>query len=152
MTVEKPKPTLSLRPITTGATCAINKSEFLAITCYKAQEKLLARSAVGFGFSSYWLKNILQPITMRRNHNHVITFDSNLNLDTRVFEYPFISSFIGCVAQVKKTMSSKFMMTIMRKVVSKTARKILPASSVAAATSSLSGPLPPLLYAVMTNL
>ena len=62
-----------------------------------------------------------------------------------------MGSFIGCVGQVKKTMSSN-QMSIMRKVVSKTARKILPASSVAAATSSLSGPLPPLLYAVMTNL
>ena len=72
----------------------MNQSEFLAITCDKVREKLLARSAIGFGFSSYWLKNwheILQPITMRRNHNHVITFDSNLNLDTRVFEYLYFS-------------------------------------------------------------
>ena len=33
MTVEKPKPKLLLRPITTGAGSAMNQSQFLAITC-----------------------------------------------------------------------------------------------------------------------
>ena len=59
MTVEKPKPTLSLRQITTGATCVINQSEFLAITCYKAQEKSLVKGALGFGFASHDLAETL---------------------------------------------------------------------------------------------
>ena len=66
MTVEKPKPTLSLRPITTGEACVINQSEFLAITCYKAQEKSLVKGALGFGFASHWLKHwreTFKPIT-----------------------------------------------------------------------------------------
>ena len=66
MTVEKPKPTLSLRPITTGEACVINQSEFLAITCYKAQEKSFVKGALGFGFASHWLKHwreTFKPIT-----------------------------------------------------------------------------------------
>ena len=36
---------------------------------------------IGFGFASHWLKNwreSLEPITMRSNRNHVITFDTHL--------------------------------------------------------------------------
>ena len=59
MTVEKPKPKLLLRPITTGANSAMNQSEFLAITCNlrKAREKSRAQGAIGFGFACNWLKN-----------------------------------------------------------------------------------------------
>ena len=85
MTVEKPKPKQLLRPITTGANCPMNQSQFLAITCnsFEAREKSRAHSAIGFGFgfASHWLKtwrDSLKPITMRSNRNHVITFDSHL--------------------------------------------------------------------------
>ena len=59
MTVEKPKPKLLLRPITTGAGSAMNQSLFPAITCnsLKAREKSRVRGAIGFGFTSPWLKN-----------------------------------------------------------------------------------------------
>ena len=83
MTVEKPKPKLLLRPITTGADSAMNQSQFLAIKCnsLKAREKSRVHGAIGFDFASHWLKNwreSFQPITKRSNRNHVITFDSHL--------------------------------------------------------------------------
>ena len=83
MTVEKPKPKQLLRPITTGANCAMNQSQVLAITCnsLKAREKSRVHGAIGFGFAFHWLKNwceSFKPITKRSNRNHVITFDSHL--------------------------------------------------------------------------
>ena len=83
MTVEKPKPTQLLRPITTGAGSAMNQSQFLAITCnsLKAREKSRVHGAIGFPCDSHWLKNwreSFKPITKRSNRNHVITFDSHL--------------------------------------------------------------------------
>ena len=83
MTVEKPKPTQLLRPITTGADSAMNQSQLLAITCnsLKAWERSRVLGVIGFGFASHWLKNwreSLKPLTKRSNHNHVITFDSHL--------------------------------------------------------------------------
>ena len=83
MTVEKPKPTQLLRPITTGADSAMNQSQLLAITCnsFKAQEKSHVHGAIGFGFASHWMKNwceSFKPITKRSDGNHVITFDSHL--------------------------------------------------------------------------
>ena len=57
MTVEKPKPKQLLRPITAGS--AMNKSQFLTITCnlLEAREKSRVHGAIGFGFDSHWLKN-----------------------------------------------------------------------------------------------
>ena len=83
MTVEKPKPKQLLRPITTGANSAMNKSEFLLIASnsLKGREKSRVHGAIGFGFASHWLKNwreSFKPITKRSNRNHVITFDSHL--------------------------------------------------------------------------
>ena len=83
MTVEKPKLKQLLRPITTGAGSAMNKSQFLAITCnsLEAREKLHVHGAIDFDFDSHWLKNwreSFKPITKRSNRNHEITFDSNL--------------------------------------------------------------------------
>ena len=83
MTVEKPKPKQSLRPITTGADNAMNQSQFLAITCnsLEAREKSRVHGAIGFGFASHWLKNwrdSFEPITKRSNSNHVITCESYL--------------------------------------------------------------------------
>ena len=77
MTVEKPKPKLLLRLITTGTNSAINQSEFLVITCnsLKAREKSRVHGAIGFGFASHWLKNwreSIKPITKRSNRNHVL--------------------------------------------------------------------------------
>ena len=59
MTVEKPKPKQLIRPITTGANSAMNKSQFLAITSnlLKEREKSCAHGAIDFGFTSHWLKN-----------------------------------------------------------------------------------------------
>ena len=59
MTVEKPKPKQSLRPITTGTNSVMNQSQFLAITCnsLEAREKSRVHRAIGFGFASRWLKN-----------------------------------------------------------------------------------------------
>ena len=59
MTVEKPKPKQLLQPITTGAECGMNQSQFLAITCnsLKAWETSCVHGAIGFGFASHWLKN-----------------------------------------------------------------------------------------------
>ena len=55
MTVEKPKPTQLLRPITTGANSTMNQSQFLAITCnsLKAREKSCIHGVIGFGFGSH---------------------------------------------------------------------------------------------------
>ena len=83
MTVEKPKPTQLVRPITTGAESAMNQSQLLAITSnsLKAQERSRGHGAIGFGFASHWLKNwreSFKPITKRSNRNHVITFNSHL--------------------------------------------------------------------------
>ena len=68
MTVEKPKPKQLLRPVTTGADSAMNQSQFLAIICnsLKAREESRVHDAIGFGFSSHWLKNwrdSFKPIT-----------------------------------------------------------------------------------------
>ena len=59
MTVEKPKPKQSLRPITTGTNGTMNQSQFLAIiwNLLKAREKSRVHGAIGFGFDSHWLKN-----------------------------------------------------------------------------------------------
>ena len=83
MTVEKPKPKLLLRPITTGTNSAMNQSQFLPVICnsLEAREKLRVHWAFGFGFASHWFKNwreSFKPITKRSNRNHVITFDSHL--------------------------------------------------------------------------
>ena len=61
----------------------MNQSQFLAITCnsLKVQEKSCVYGAIGFAFTSHWLKNWCEsskPITKRSNPNHVITFDSHL--------------------------------------------------------------------------
>ena len=61
----------------------MNQSKFLAITCHlpEAREKSRIHGAIGVGFASHWLKNwrdSCKPISKRRNHNHVITFDSHL--------------------------------------------------------------------------
>ena len=83
MTVEKPKPKQLLRPITTGATSAMNQSQFLAITCnsLETREQPRVHGATGFGFASHWLKiwrDSFKPIAKRSNRNHVISFDSHL--------------------------------------------------------------------------
>ena len=83
MTVEKPKPKQLLRPITRGATSAMNQSQFLAITCnsLETREKSRVHGATGFGFASHWLKiwcDSFKPIAKRSNRNHVISFDSHL--------------------------------------------------------------------------
>ena len=62
---------------------AMNQSKFLAITCnlLEAREKSRVQGAIGFGFTSHWLKNwreSFKAITKRSNRNHVITFDSHL--------------------------------------------------------------------------
>ena len=59
MTVEKPKPKQLLRPITTGTNSSMNQSQFLAITCNSPEAREISRvhGAIGFGFSSHWLKN-----------------------------------------------------------------------------------------------
>ena len=55
MTDEKHKPKQLLRPITTGAGSAMNKSQFLAITCnsLEARKKSRVHGAIGFGFDSH---------------------------------------------------------------------------------------------------
>ena len=83
MTVENQKPKQLLRPIKTGAGCAMNQSQFLLITCnsLEAREKSRVHSAISFAFASDWLKNwreSFKPITKRSNRNYVITFDSHL--------------------------------------------------------------------------
>ena len=74
MTVEKPKPKQLLRPIITRNS-TVNQSQFIAITCnsLEAREKSRVRGAIGFGFTSHWLKNwreSFKPITKRSNRNH----------------------------------------------------------------------------------
>ena len=81
MTVEKPKPKQLLRPITTGAGCAMNQSQFLAITCNSLEAREKSRVHGAIGFDSHWLKNwpgSFKPITKRSIRNHGITFDSHL--------------------------------------------------------------------------
>ena len=61
----------------------MNKPQFLAITCNspEAREKSRVHGAIGFSFTSHWLKNwreSFKPITKRSDRNHVITFDSHL--------------------------------------------------------------------------
>ena len=78
MIVEKLKPKQLLRPITTGPGSAMNKSQFLAITCSSLEAREKSRV---HGFDSHWLKNwrdSFEPITKRSNRNHVISFDSHL--------------------------------------------------------------------------
>ena len=59
MTVEKPKPKQSLRPITTGTNSAMNQSQLLTITCnsLEAREKSRVLGAIGLSLDSHWLKN-----------------------------------------------------------------------------------------------
>ena len=63
-------PSISLRPITTGAKYTMKQSELLQIPCHllKAQEKLCAPGAIGFVFASHWLKNkreiLHQPLSV----------------------------------------------------------------------------------------
>ena len=59
MIVEKPKPRQLLRPITTGADSAMNRSQFLAITykSLKTRGKSHVQGAITLGFAPYWLKN-----------------------------------------------------------------------------------------------
>ena len=83
MTVEKPKRKQLLRPITTRTNSVGDQSQFIAVTCnsLKAREKSRLCGAIGFGFTSHWLKNwgeSFKPITKRSNRNHVIAFDSHL--------------------------------------------------------------------------
>ena len=81
MTVEKPKPKQLLQPITTGSGSTMNQSQFLAISCnsLEAREKSRVHGAIGFGFSSDWLKNdSFKPITKRSDRNQVINFNSHL--------------------------------------------------------------------------
>ena len=83
MYVEKPKPKQLLRPIIAGANNAMNQSKFLAITrnSLEAREKSRVHGAIGFGFTSHWLKNwreSFKPVTKRSNRNLLITFGSHL--------------------------------------------------------------------------
>ena len=83
MSVEKATLKLLLRPITTGANSGMNQSQFLAITCNlpKALEKARVLAAIGFDFSSRWLKiwrQIFEPITKRSNRNHPITLSKGI--------------------------------------------------------------------------
>ena len=59
MTVEKSKPKQLFRPITTGANCAMNQSQFLEFICnsLKAREKSRVHGAIGFCYTSHWFKN-----------------------------------------------------------------------------------------------
>ena len=71
------------KAITTRTNSVGNQSQFIAITCnsLKAREKSRVCGAIGFGFTSHWLKNwreSFKPITKRSNRNHVIAFDSHL--------------------------------------------------------------------------
>ena len=67
MTVEKPKPTQLLQPITTGAESAMDQSQLL-----KAQERSRGHGAIGFGFgfgfASHWLKNWRESFKPITNH------------------------------------------------------------------------------------
>ena len=77
MTVEKPKLKQLLLPITTGAASEMNQSQFLAITynSLKAREKSRVHGAIGFGFTSHWLKNwheSFKPITKRSDCNTLL--------------------------------------------------------------------------------
>ena len=59
MAVERVIPK-ELRPITTGAKCAMIRSELLAIincNLLKAREKSHAQGVIGFGFASHCLKS-----------------------------------------------------------------------------------------------
>ena len=57
MTVEKPKPNLLLRPITTGANSAMNQILAITSNSLKVREKSRVHGAICFGFDSHWLKN-----------------------------------------------------------------------------------------------
>ena len=68
----------------------MNQSQFLAMTCnpLEAREKSRVHGAIGFGFASQWLKNdSFKPITKHSNHNHVITFDSQLKTALSLHSY-----------------------------------------------------------------
>ena len=61
MTVEKPKPKQFFRPITTGARKQRDEpittpSNYLQLAQSAGKESLV-RGAIGFGFTSHWLKN-----------------------------------------------------------------------------------------------
>ena len=75
--------TKAITPTNHNTNSAGNQSQFIAITCnsLKARGKSRLRGAIGFGFTSHWLKNwreSFKPITKRSNRNHVIAFDSHL--------------------------------------------------------------------------
>ena len=66
----------------------MNQSQFLAIICnlFKAREKSRVHGAIGFVFTSHWLKNwreSFQPISKGSNRTRVITFDSHLKTALR---------------------------------------------------------------------
>ena len=108
MTVEKPKPTQLLRPITTGTNSSMNQSEFLTIICNSPEARVNSRLhvAIGFGFASDWLKNwreSFKPITKRSNRNHVITFNSHLK--TAVTPVDLNNQIIPTVAALNKCFS-----------------------------------------------
>ena len=73
MTFAEPKPKQFLRPIITGANCAMNQSQSLELIAYnslKARENC-AHGAIGFGFASHRLKNrceSFKPITKSISH------------------------------------------------------------------------------------
>ena len=61
----------------------MNQSEFLESTSnlLEAWEKSCVKSAIGFCFASFWLKNLhktFKPIIKRSNRNGIITFNSHL--------------------------------------------------------------------------
>ena len=90
MTVEKPKPKQLFRPMTTGTNSTMNQSQFLAIICnsLRAREKSRVHVAIGFGFTSHWLKNVREsfsPIPKSGNRNHVIAFDNHLKTALMLF-------------------------------------------------------------------
>ena len=75
------------------ADSATNQSQFLAITCntLKTREKSRVHGAIGFGFTSHWLKNwreSFKPIIKRSNRNYIITFDSHLKTALKTYEKP----------------------------------------------------------------
>ena len=75
-----------ITPSTTATSSAMNQPKFLQITCnwFKAREKWRVQGAIGFGFTSHWLKSlreIFKPIAQRSNGNRFITFDSHLKTD-----------------------------------------------------------------------
>ena len=98
MTVEKPKPKQLFRPIATGTNSTMNQSQFVEFICNspKAREKSRVRGAIGFAFTSHWLKNwreSFEPITKSSNRNRVITFVSHLKTALLSTNREFFSRF-----------------------------------------------------------